>query len=299
MSRAHSHSITSASVIIPNLNCPILDQALAALYAQSLEPGVSVEIIVVGQDEPGCLRRFPQATYIHTERPVGPARARNIGIRQASGQLIACVDADCVAEPRWLSEMIAAHCAHSHMAVIGGSIRIDADNLWALADNLSSFHAYLPTRRPAVYPVLPTCNVSMRREAFGQVGLFDESLLINEDADWMMRARRMGFSLHFHPPARVWHRSQRSTFRALLAHAVDWGYYSIVNRHRYRDLEPLPLMLRHWWSLMLSSPLIALAVTARIYVRNPGAWRHVHVSPVILAAKLAWCWGAARRLKRR
>ena len=297
MTNARSPSITAVSVVIPNLNCPILDQALDALYAQSLEPGVSMEIIVVGQDEPGCLRRFPRTMYIHTQQPVGPGTARNIGIQQAQGQLIACVDADCVADPRWLSEMIAAHHKHPHQAVIGGSIRIDAHNLWALADNLSSFHAYLPTRQAAEYPVLPTCNVSMRREAFDQVGLFNEALLFDEDADWMMRARRLGFTLYFCPPARVWHRTQRHTFRAVMSHARVWGYYSIVTRHRYPDLQPLPRVLKRWWSLVLSSPLIAMAVTARIYARNPHTWRYVSVAPVILAAKLAWCWGAAHRLR--
>ncbi len=290
--------LTEISVIIPNLNCPILDQALDALYVQSLAPGMSVEIIVIGQDEPGCLQRFPQVVYIHTEHPVGPGTARNIGIQQARGQLIACVDADCIADPHWLSEMIRAHQKHPGRAVIGGSIRIDMDNFWALADNLSSFHGYLPTREAAVYQVLPTCNVSMRREAFEQVGFFNEALLFDEDADWMMRARQEGFTLYFYPPAVVWHRTQRRTFQAALSHAYMWGNYSIMTRHRYSDFEPMPSVLGAWWSLLLLSPFIAAAATARIYIRNPSTRRYVHTSPVILLAKLAWCWGAARRLRR-
>jgi GT2 family glycosyltransferase len=289
--------LTKISVIIPNLNCPILDQALDALYAQSIEPDVSMEVIVIGQDEPGRLRDFPQVTYIPTEHPVGPATARNIGIRFSCGELIACMDADCIPDPSWLSEMIAAHGKHPDRAVIGGSIKIDADNYWAQADNLSSFHAYLPTHPAAVYPVLPTCNVSTRREAFEQVGLFDEALLFDEDADWMMRARQKGFTLYFYPSAVVWHRTQRHTCKAVLSHAQLWGNYSIVTRLRYSDMQPLPAALRAWWSLALLSPLIALAVTFRIYARNPGTWRYLYTLPVILLAKLAWCRGAVSRLK--
>lgn len=286
-----------ASVIIPNLNCPILDQALGSLYTQSLEPGVLSEIIVVGQDEPGCLQGFPDVTYVHTPSPVGPGTARNIGIRRAQTELIACMDADCVADPHWLGEMIAAHHEHPHRAVIGGSITIEADSFWAMTDNLSSFHAYLPTRPSAVYPVLPTCNVSMRRNAFEQVGLFSETLLFDEDADWMMRARRKGFTLYFHPAAQVWHRTQRKTLQAVLAHARAWGSYSILTRHKYADLQPLPLVLRQWWSLKVLSPLIAAAVTARICAQSPWSWRHLTAMPVIVLAKVAWCWGAAERLK--
>lgn len=291
--------ITRVSVIIADLNSPILDRVLDALYAQRLEPGLSVEIIVVGQDDPGCLRRFPRVIFERTEQPVGPAAARNMGIRRACGQLIAYLDADCVPDINWISEMVAAHRQHPQRAVIGGSIIIDADDIWALTDNLASFHAYLPTRRAAVYPVLPTCNLSIRRSAIEEVGLFDESFLINEDVDWTMRARRKGFSLYFHPSARVWHQTQRRTYRSVLRHAKHWGYYSIVNRYRYSDLEPLPFAFRHWLNLVVLSPLIAIAVTTGIFMRNPSALRHVYVFPLILGTKLAWCWGAARRLKQR
>jgi GT2 family glycosyltransferase len=290
-------AISTVSVIIPNLNCPILDQALDALRVQQLEPGVSVEIIVVGRDEPRHLHGYPDVVFIETERPVSPGVGRNIGIEKARGELIACLDADCIADPMWLAAMLAAHREHPRQTVIGGSIQIDAGNYWALADNLSSFHAYLPSRAPGRYPVLPTCNVSMRRDAFEQVGLFDPELAFDEDADWMMRARRKGFTLRFYPRARIWHRTQRSSFQATIAHARLWGSYSIITRQRYRDLQPLPSILSRRWSLLAFSPLIAAAVTARIYARNPSTLRYLPTLPVIFLAKMAWCWGAARRLQ--
>lgn len=290
-------SIDSVSVIIPNLNCPILDQAVDSLCAQSLNPRIPLEIIVVGRDEPGCLERFPQVTYVRTKSPVGPGTARNIGICRASGDLIAFMDADCVANRDWLAEMISAHNKWPHRAVVGGSIRIEADNYWAMTDNLSSFHAYLPTQSPAVYTVLPTCNVSMRRHAFEQVGLFNEVLLFDEDADWMMRARRSGFTLHFHPAAEVWHRTQRRTFQEVISHARTWGAYSIITRHKYPDVQPLPFVLRRWWILALFSPLVATAVTARVYANSPRTSPHLRALPMIILTKLAWCWGAARSLK--
>lgn len=290
-------TINSVSVIIPNLNCPILDQALEALYAQSLPPDIDLEVIVIGQDEYGHLQRFPQVTSIYTPDPVPPGTARNIGIRHSRGQLIVCQDADCVAQPNWLSELIAAHQEHPQRTVIGGSIRITADNYWALADNLSSFHAYLPSRPSVPYPVLPTCNVSMRREAFDTVGWFDDALVYDEDADWMMRARQEGFTLRFHSPAVVWHRTQRKTFRSAISHAYVWGNYSIITRHRYQELQSTPFILKNWWALLLLSPFIATGVTARIYLRNPSVWRHVTTAPVIFLAKMAWCWGAVKRLR--
>ncbi|MDD5673364.1 MAG: glycosyltransferase [Chitinivibrionales bacterium] len=279
------------------MNCPILDQCLGAIFSQELEGGLTVEIIVVGRDDHACVRAFPQTIFIRTERPEIPSVARNIAISQSHGQLIASIDADCVADPHWIAEMIAAHRAHPEKAVIGGSIRIEAASIWALADNLSNFHAYLPTRPSAQYAMVPTCNISMRREAFAHVGMFDEALAVNEDTDWIMRARRLGYSLYFYPKALVWHRTQRNTFGVVMMHAMQWGYFSIMNRHRYAGILPLPFVLKRWWSLLAVSPVIALVVTAKVFVGNPGTWRYLRVAPVIFIAKWMWCIGAVRRLR--
>ena len=287
----------SVSVIIPNLNSPILDKVLQALFLQRLEPDVSVEVIVVGQDQPGHRRAFPGVHYVETPNPVWQSVARNMAILRATGQLILCLDADCVPDTSWIERMVAAHTRVPGRTVIGGGIRIDADNAFALADNLSSFHSYLAEGRPGKRDILPTCNVSMRREAFDEVGLFDESLSIGEDSDWMLRARRKGFSLEFCPDACVWHQSQRKTLRAALAHAGDWGYHSIAYRHRHSDVMPLSRVLTNWAVLLAFTPGIALATTAGIFLRNPGALRYWYVAPIVMAAKANWCLGAVRRLR--
>jgi GT2 family glycosyltransferase len=282
--------------VIPNLNCAILGKTLAALCSQKHEVEPSVEIFVVGRDDLGHVKNFPQVHFIETPNPVGPAIARNIAIRKSQGDLIICVDADCIVQPNWLQEMIAAHYS-PNKAIIGGAIKIDNDNPWALADNLSSFHDYLPNLPASIYSVLPTCNLSIRRGVIDKVGLFDENLLINEDVDWTMRARRLGYKLYFNPSAIVWHRPQRKNFRAIWRHGYDWGYHSIVNRWRYHDLEALPFVLHHRWVIGGFSPLIALAVTTKIYIENRFTWKYLLVSPIVLLSKIAWCLGAARRLR--
>jgi GT2 family glycosyltransferase len=289
--------IRTASVIIPNLNCPVLSESLGSLCDQAARATVQVEIIVVGLDAYGNSQSFPTVLFIETTGPMWPSVARNIAIKRATGELILCLDADCVPEGQWIARMVEAHQMHPTWSVIGGSIRIDSDNVWALADNLASFNAYLPSHTETIRDTLPTCNVSMRRDTLAQVGFFNERLQVGEDTDWMMRARRLGFALRFDREACVWHRSQRRTLSTLLSHAELWGYHSVRNRLIYEEFIGLPTMARLWPVLLASAPAIALSFAARIFAQGRLPRQYWPTAPLVTLAKLAWCWGAARRLR--
>jgi GT2 family glycosyltransferase len=291
-------AIRSVSVIIANLNCPVVDRGLAALARQALPAGLSVETIVVGRDEPGCLRRFPWVRFIETDRPLWPAAARNVALAAATGDLIASLDADCVPSRRWVGALVTAHQTLGERVVIGGAIRVDGANLWALADNLASFNHYLPSRPAGPVAQVPAANLSARRALFDEVGPFDERLRIGEDTDWVIRARRVGAQLRFEPRAVVWHNTLRRSLAAVVAHGYEWGYHAAFNRVRYAAELQTPWILRRWWATAAAAPIIATATTAAIYLRDRGTIRYINVAPFVWLAKLAWCIGAARRLRR-
>jgi GT2 family glycosyltransferase len=291
-------AIRTVSVVIANLNCPILDRGLTALARQALPAGVTVETIVVGRDDPGCLRGFPWVRFIESERPLPPATARNLAIRESSGDLIASLDADCVPSRRWIAALLAAHEAQGERVAIGGAICIEGANLWALGDNLSSFNQYLPSRPAGPIAQIPAANLSARRALFAEIGPFDERLRIGEDTDWVMRAKRAGVRLCFEPQAVVWHNTLRRTPRAVLAHGYEWGYHAAYTRTRYAAELGTPWVLRHWWATAAAAPAIATLTTAAIYLRNRGTIRYIYAAPIVWLAKLAWCAGAARRLRR-
>ncbi|GIW07104.1 MAG: hypothetical protein KatS3mg060_1909 [Dehalococcoidia bacterium] len=291
-------TIRSVSVVIANLNCPLLDRALAAVERQRLPRGVTVETIVVGRDELGRRHGFPWVRFIESEQPLWPAAARNVAIREASGDLIASLDADCVPSRRWIAALITAHETLGERVAIGGAIRVEGANLWALADNLASFNHYLPSRRAGPIAQVPAANLSARRALFEEIGPFNEQLRIGEDTDWLMRAKRAGIQLWFEPQAVVWHNTLRRSLRAVIAHGYEWGFHAAVNRTRYAAELETPWVLRHWWATAAAAPAIATATTAAIYLRNRGAIRYIKAAPIVWLAKLAWCAGAARRLRR-
>jgi hypothetical protein len=113
----------------------------------------------------------------------------------------------------------------------------------------------------------------------------------------MLRARLAGATLRFEPRAAVWHNTLRRSFPEVIDHAQTWGYHAIQTRWQYADLLGTPRIFRRWWTTLLAAPIVASAVTARIYARNPAAIRYSQVLPIVWLAKFAWCVGAARRLR--
>lgn len=280
------------SVIIPSLNAPTLARALAAVAGQTEAPD---EIIVVGRDEAGTLANFPAIRSIDTGVPVCAARARNLGMAAASGDLFLLLDADCIPRSDWLARHRNRQLAGE--SVVGGAVDLQGSNYWAQSDNVSMFHEFVPQLRPGARFLLPTLNLSVRREIFEAVGGMDESFpgAAAEDADWTIRIRRAGHRLWFDPAAVVAHAPARTMPRDVVRHWRNLGHNAIRVRLRYAGEFGTPggATRAAWWRLL--SPLIAARVTAGVYAKQP-LWPHWPSLPVVYATKVIYCFGAARAI---
>lgn len=285
------------SVIIPNLNSPIVDRTIQALQSQ-IRINVSVEVIVVGRDEPALVQRTDTIKFIDTGQPVSPAIARNIGVEHAQGDVLCFLDADCVPAADWLACLLAAY-QDRDVWVVGGSVVFPVSNYWTIADNIATFYPFLLSAPAGERELLPSLNLSFRRPVWDRVGGFDERYPYpaGEDADWTTRARLAGYRLHFEPRAVVYHYPARTSVPQLWRHALTFGKYSIKVDPRHWPHLGRPIVFRHWTLVSAGAPLIAAWVTARIFWRNPTLWRRLHTAPAIWLAKVAWCVGVAQRLR--
>lgn len=278
------------SLVIPSLNAVTLPRTLTAVAAQKRPPD---EIIVVGRDEVGSLAPYPQVKFIDTGVAVCAAAARNLGIKAASGDVIAFLDADCIPEPDWLQQHENRQSAGE--CVVSGSVIVKHNNFWAQSDNVSMFHEYVPQHPSGYRDLLPTLNLCVRRTVIDEVGGMDESLPAAEDADWTIRMRRAGFRLYFEPAAVIRHAPIRTSWSDVVSHWRHTGYHAIRVRLRYRrELNTPGFALSSGWLRMLS-PLIAARVTMGMYA-NPIFWRHWASLPVVYITKIIYCWGAAHAI---
>ena len=223
------------SVVIPHLNQPDqLRRCLASLRAGRRPPD---EVIVVDNGS----ARLPEsicAAYgpvVLLHQPLaGPGLARNLGVARARGDVLAFIDADCLADPDWL--WVAERQMRNDKAqIIGGNVRIAPDDparLTAL-EAYESVFAYRMDRYIAREGFTGTGNMVVRRTVFEAVGVF-RGLDVAEDRDWGQRATGLGYVIKYVPDLVVFHPARRS-FAALqakwdrqlahdlIAHRGTWG----------------------------------------------------------------------------
>lgn len=282
------------SVIIPSLNSPVIDRALAAVRAQDFDLA-QVEVLVVGKDEPGLVEEDGLVRLIDMGRPRSAAANRNAGIAAARGQILCFTDSDCMPAPDWLTRLTAP-LLRGEAQVVGGGIAFDADNYWTLCDNISWFYQSLAEASPGERYSLPSLNLGMHRAVIEAVGLFDERYAVSgEDMDWTARARGRGYALHFEPRAVVKHAPERGSFGQIWRHAYDFGLHTPkMNEGDSARRDSEYRFLPSGAALVLLSPLLASLVTARIVARHwrlPQVWIAI---PGVWLSKVAWCLGAAR-----
>jgi len=277
------------SVIIPTLNDKTLANALEAVSSQTRRPD---EIVVVGRYDSTLLDTFPQVRFVDTRVPVSAAAARNRGIRESRGEILAFTDSDCIPDADWIEKHEQAHASGAD--VVGGGVSLAGANFWAQADNLSMFHDFVTELPPGHRSLLPTLNLSVRRSVIERIGGLDESFpgAAAEDSDWTIRMRLGGYRLHFEPGAVVRHAPARTRWHDVRRHWRNSGYSGIRVRHRYAADYQTPAIARSALLLRLLSPLIAARVTAGIYA-NPIFWRHLRYLPIVYITKIVYCLGAA------
>jgi GT2 family glycosyltransferase len=280
------------AIIIPSLNSPIIDQVLAAIESQAGIECVE-QIVVVGKDEAGLIPANEHVQLIDTGQPVPPGTARNWGIEATQAELLIFLDSDCLPQPGWLAQHIAAHEA-GHI-VVGGGVLPTGRNYWHLVYNLTLFHEFFSVSHSGPRDYLPTLNLSVARSVIEGVGNLNESLDRGQDIEWTTRMRRAGIEPYFWAEAAVYHQHNRTNLKRVWQDCARSGYYMRWLRLQNQDMLQAPALFRYprliWWL----SPLIAAGVTLRIFLSQPATFlRYWYALPAIYLTKIGWCWGASR-----
>ena len=203
----------------------LLGRVVGAILAQSLAAD-QYELILVddgsadGTEKLGAeLAQHRNVRYIRQENR-GPAAARNRGIREAAGQIVAFTDDDCLVPPDWLARLADGYVRHPEVCGVGGGIVPTAEALES-----SALARYEKKVTRDVFgaaddevlggfecPAFGTNNMSYRRATLLEVDGFDEGFpprVWGEDADLKLRITQRGGRLLYLPMAVVHLRDYR------------------------------------------------------------------------------------------
>jgi GT2 family glycosyltransferase len=284
----------SVSIIIPNLNSPVIDQTLDALLGQSCVDRI-VEILVIGRDEPGLVRERGPIRFIDTEKPVISPVSRNMGIRRATGDIMIFVDADSVPASTWLEKLLA--CQAAGRSVVSGGVSLQTEDYQSLCYNLGLFSNMLVTSPSGSRASVPSLNLLVTREVVDRVGLFNKDLPRSHDVEWSCRIRRAGYEIYFCPDAQVIHLPVLDSWREALSKFARSGFYSTQVRQSHRDMLDTPWVFERYLAFLMLIPVLSAGATLVTFTRNRHMLRYLHTAPALLACKIAWCWGASRQIR--
>lgn len=251
------------SVIIPHLNeASHLRQCLTALDAQRAE-GIPFEIIVVdnGSTElPSAVCSAITGVRLEREAVPGPGPARNRGASVARSELLAFIDADCVAQPGWIRAIVKFMGEKPNVDLLGGNIGIqlwDPDRPTSIEayESIFGYRAQLYVER---HGFAATGNMAVRTDVFRAVGPF-RGISAMEDTEWGQRATGQGYRLAYLHESKVLTPSCKS-FAEL---AVRWDRHVA---HEFGKVGRHPAAVLMWLggaAIIAASPLAGLFTILR------------------------------------
>jgi glycosyltransferase involved in cell wall biosynthesis len=235
------------TVLTPVLNGERTMPALIAAIRSQLPPvssrldGVGYEWIVVDNGSSDGTRdivasaQLPELRMMEESRR-GPSAARNRGLREARGAVVAMIDADCVATRPWLRELVAAF-DDPRVIVVGGGLASFPPR--TAAQRFAASYGLNDAARMISMPKMPfanTRNLAVLREAALAVGGLPEDLIAGEDVEFSYLLRqRFSCPITFRPSALTLHQD-REDDESLEAQAVSYGRSMAAIYARHPDI---------------------------------------------------------------
>lgn len=250
------------SVIIPHYSdLGGLEICLAKLESQTY-PREKFEIVVADNASPEGPEAVEQVIagrarlVVVTEKGAGPAR--NGGVAQARGEILAFIDSDCQAEPQWLEEGLKALPAYDF---IGGhvSVLVDDPDRMTGAEAFERVFAFDFKTYITRKGFTGSGNMFCPKAVFERVGGFRTG--VSEDVEWSHRAGGMGLRLGYAPRAVVGHPARRSwpelREKWRRVNAETYALTSARGGGRWR-----------WLAKSLALPLSAIVHTPKVLVSS-------------------------------
>jgi GT2 family glycosyltransferase len=188
----------------------LLETCLRSLQKQTFQ---NFEIVLVFSIFPNKLTNLIEDCNIlalkETSSTLGAAR--NLGVKNAKGEIVVFIDDDAEAPENWLAKIYSAFNKYPSVICLGGGYLapLEEDKTSPLKFVAGSFmdsiiRQNVSIDRSAVGKIAG-CNVAYRKEVFEKVGYINEKYRSGEDWDFHIRLIENGYNLRFDPDIYVWH----------------------------------------------------------------------------------------------
>lgn len=274
------------SVIVPCRNeVQHIRECVESLFRQVPVAGGFEIIVADGMSDDGTRkvleelsRGHPELRIVDNPRRITPC-AMNSGILVARGQWIAILGSHSRYAPDYIASCLEV--AHETGADnVGGAMRCEGTGLLQCAI-AAAHHSPFAVGGAAWHNPNHDGRADTvfggfyRRSVFDRIGMFDETLIRNQDDEFNLRLSRSGGRIWHSPKIRSWY-TPRSSLRALFRQYYQYGYWKVrvIQKHQvpasWRHLIPGAFVFSVG-ALSLSSAMIWVCASGTTIL---GPWSH-------------------------
>lgn len=135
--------------------------------------------------------------------------SRNIGVKEATGDILAFTDADCIPAPTWLQNIADVYSENNDPnLVVSGRAELEIEderNPWELFDH----HFHMDNTKAEKNARVATANMAVRKAFFEEVGYFEE-VTSGADHKWSEQAAASGAVIKYVPDVLVMHPTRKT-----------------------------------------------------------------------------------------
>lgn len=284
------------SVVIPSYNSEkYIYDCLSTVFSQKTE--YRYEVIVVDSSEEDITARlksrFPEVKTVHLSHRTYPGTARNIGVENASAEVIAFTDADCLVGDNWIQKFMENQRAGRE--VVGGPVGNGTPkNIFGTVDFLLEFNELLGGKKLGKVGLLGTGNTAYRRSLLEKYGGFEDTIK-GSDSILSRKMAMNGVDVYLDPEIKMYHRN-RTSLRKVLKNQYDLGIGSAHTRSKVNIRGSI--LLRMPLLIPLIPLLRTVAIGRRLYKNSmTNCMRFVALYPFIFLGLVVFTAGFARGVK--
>lgn len=217
------------SIIIPCKNeGKLIEQTIDSILATPCQLHYDIIVVNDGSTDNCCAflhkKPYSQVKLINTTG-IGAANARNIGVEQASGDILVFCDAHITVEEEWLDLLVQGLLERGSGAVSPGIANMDLRHAigYGMIWNEAMEARWLPSPgEVAEVPIAPGGCVAVPRSVFQDVGGFERGFRVYgyEDAEFSMKLWLFGYRVEVDP--------------------------SVVIKHHFRSKHPYPISIEEY-----------------------------------------------------
>jgi len=225
------------SIIVPAKNeGQLIGACLNSLILQSY-PKHLYEIIVADNNSTDETEEIAKKYHVILVKADGHVGAvRNSGAQSAKGDVLAFIDADCVAPPDWLNRCV--NLLHgSNNTVYGGGVKNPLSANWIekcwILENEN--HPNLPKE-------LIGANICLKKRQFLSAGGFNEHVTSGEDTELSLSLKKMGLKVEISPLLNVTHMGNAKTIKEFVTRQM-WHAENYLENFKHSIRDPMFILI--------------------------------------------------------